>query len=89
MLQDRCTVQEQALFRKLLHYNSQKLSPNNKPMLESHEKNFKISFLLPVSPLSQFDIGKLTSDTGCAVCGKRTTSRCTGCLAVAYCGPGK
>ncbi|KAI5835664.1 hypothetical protein K523DRAFT_260382 [Schizophyllum commune Tattone D] len=87
MLQVRCTVQEQALFRKLLHHNSQKLSPNYKPTLESHEKNFKISFLLPVSPLSQFDIGKLTSDTGCAVCGKRTTSRCTGCLAVAYCGP--
>ncbi|KAL1741790.1 hypothetical protein HDZ31DRAFT_44689 [Schizophyllum fasciatum] len=86
MLEIRSSVQEQALLRKLLSVNTEKLSAAYRPKLEPHEKNFKISFLMPVKPLSQLDVGKLTSDTGCVVCGKKTTSRCTGCLAVAYCG---
>ncbi|KAL1661906.1 hypothetical protein GGF50DRAFT_104764 [Schizophyllum commune] len=82
----KCTTQEQALLRKLLFINSEKVSPDFKPQREEYEKNFQSSFLLPVRVLSQVDIGKLTSDTGCAVCGNKTTSRCTGCLSIAYCG---
>ncbi|KAL1741784.1 hypothetical protein HDZ31DRAFT_66589 [Schizophyllum fasciatum] len=82
----KCTTQEQALLRKLLFVNSERVSPDFKPKLEPYEAKFKTSFILPVRPLSQVDIGKLTSDTGCAVCGKKTTSRCTGCLSIAYCG---
>ncbi|KAL1758281.1 hypothetical protein FB107DRAFT_207452 [Schizophyllum commune] len=81
-----CTAEEQAMLRKILFMNSERVSSDFRPKLEPYERNFKISFLLPVGPLSQIDIGKLTSDTGCAICGKKTTSRCTGCLSVSYCG---
>lgn len=88
MVQIKCTTQEQALLRKLLFQNSKMIASDFKPALEPYEKNFKASFVMPIAPLSQVDIGKLTNDAGCAVCGKRTTSRCTGCLSVAYCGQG-
>lgn len=34
------------------------------------------------------DIGALTKDTGCVVCGKKGASMCSGCHKVAYCGKG-
>ncbi|KAL1741785.1 hypothetical protein HDZ31DRAFT_44669 [Schizophyllum fasciatum] len=86
LIRTLCTAEEQSLLRKLLFMNSEKMSPQFKPKRESYEKNFIPSFLLPVGALGQIDIGKLTSDTGCAICGKKTTSRCTGCLSVSYCG---
>ncbi|KAH8112461.1 hypothetical protein DFH11DRAFT_493727 [Phellopilus nigrolimitatus] len=45
-----------------------------------------LSFLLPLGPLSMKDIGSLTKDVGCIVCGAASTSKCSGCQLVSYCG---
>jgi hypothetical protein len=82
------TRQEQALLRRLFYLNSTKIAPAYKPDLRPYEKGFRTCFLLPVGPLSQMDIGKLTNDPGCALCGEKTTSRCSSCLSMSYCGPG-
>ncbi|KZV66415.1 hypothetical protein PENSPDRAFT_654889 [Peniophora sp. CONT] len=80
------TPQEQALMRRLLYLNSTRLSHAYGPELKDFERQFKKSFLLPLGPLSQVHIGKLTTDFGCAVCSNPTTQRCTSCLTVRYCG---
>ncbi|KAF9022607.1 hypothetical protein BDZ89DRAFT_199724 [Hymenopellis radicata] len=85
MPQIMCAQGEQALLRKLLFQNHQRLSSEFQPAKQRFEQPFKPSFLLPLNPLSQIDIGKL-SHTGCEVCGAKTTSRCTQCLMVSYCG---
>ncbi len=80
--------QEQALTRKVLFQNSQRLSPDFKPARQECEIPFKVSFFLPLNPLSQTDIGTLLH-TGCEVCGKKTVSRCSQCLSASYCSSGK
>lgn len=83
------TIQEQALFRKLLAENERRVSSSFKPTKTKYETTFKASFVVPISPLNQIDIGKLTYNTGCIVCGSKTTSRCAQCQTVSYCGTGK
>ncbi|KAG7448862.1 uncharacterized protein BT62DRAFT_731197 [Guyanagaster necrorhizus] len=82
-----CTPEEQALLRKLLFQNSQRLVSEYMPHKERYERTFKTSFLLPLGPLDQITIGKLSSNLGCEVCGEKTTSRCSQCQSVSYCGP--
>ncbi|KAI0032959.1 hypothetical protein K488DRAFT_48696 [Vararia minispora EC-137] len=82
-----CTRQEQAILRRLLYINSTKVAAAYNAGLKPYENEFQITFLLPVGPLAQVDIGKLTNDPGCALCGKKTTSRCSSCLSVHYCSP--
>ncbi|KAK0449821.1 uncharacterized protein EV420DRAFT_766086 [Desarmillaria tabescens] len=81
-----CTPEEQALLRKLLFQNSQRLVPEYAPHKERYEKTFKTSFLVPLGPPDQITIGKLSSNLGCEVCGEKTTSRCSQCQSVSYCG---
>lgn len=83
------TVEEQALFRRLLQLNSTRLSGEFAPKLKTYERGFKTSFLVPVAPLSQVQIGKLTKDPGCHICGKPSASRCAACHSVSYCGAGQ
>jgi hypothetical protein len=52
------------------------------------EKNFSVSFLLPLGPLDFEDIGRFNLDMGCAVCGNKITKRCSGCQSVTYCSAG-
>ncbi|KAK0220407.1 hypothetical protein IW262DRAFT_1384355 [Armillaria fumosa] len=81
-----CTPEEQALLRKLLFQNSQRLVPEYMPHKERYERTFKTSFLVPLGPLDQITVGKLSSNLGCEVCGEKTTSRCSQCQSVSYCG---
>lgn len=84
----KATPLEQKLLLRLLAINGKLLSQTYKPKKESTEQSFKASFLLPLGPLSYDDISKLNSDPGCVLCGKKTTSRCSQCQSVAYCGSG-
>ncbi|KAF5352281.1 hypothetical protein D9758_011972 [Tetrapyrgos nigripes] len=80
------TEAEQNLLLTILERNSERLSPDYRPKRRSNEKDFTLSFLLPLAPLSQQNIMELSTITGCGMCGDETTSRCSGCLAVEYCG---
>ncbi|TFY69765.1 hypothetical protein EVJ58_g251 [Rhodofomes roseus] len=82
----KCTPLEQKLLLRLLAINAKLLTSTYVPKKESSEKNFKVSFLLPLGPLSFEDVGKLNNDPGCVLCGRKTTSRCSQCQSVAYCG---
>ncbi|KAF8900790.1 hypothetical protein CPB85DRAFT_1458117 [Mucidula mucida] len=70
-------VEEQALFHKVLAENARRVSIAFKPKKKRYEDTFKPSFVVPIGPLSQIDIGKLTYNTGCEICGNKTTSRCS------------
>lgn len=80
---------EQKLMLKILDLNSKFLPVDFAPTRRPSEKEFKISFLLPMGPLNFDDLGKLNLDTGCVVCGKKIASRCSQCLSVSYCGVGE
>ncbi|KAF9019614.1 hypothetical protein BDZ89DRAFT_959052 [Hymenopellis radicata] len=85
LAQIKCTSQEQALLRKLLFQNSRRVSTEFKPKMAGYERRFKPSFLVPLNPLDQLEIGKLSHNTGCQVCGGKTTSRCAQCQSASYC----
>ncbi|THU98789.1 hypothetical protein K435DRAFT_720412 [Dendrothele bispora CBS 962.96] len=82
------TQQEQMLFLSILDRNAQRLAPSYKPKRRPTEKQgvFRVSFLFPIEPLGYEDLGRLTKHEGCAICGKVKTSKCSGCMAVEYCG---
>jgi len=81
-----CDLERRALL-KLFRRNANKLHQNKEgePIMDALYK----SFVLPLCPLNMFTLGKLTLNTGCEVCGKKDTSRCVQCLAVAYCSRGE
>lgn len=83
------TPQGQVLLLTLLAMNSSRLSSEYKPKRANSERTFTASFLIPVGPLTQQDVGRLTSKSGCAVCGKRTASKCSACLSAEYCSAGQ
>ncbi|VDB84575.1 unnamed protein product [Peniophora sp. CBMAI 1063] len=83
--QIRSNTQEQALLRRLLYINSTRVSSNYGPQLRDYEQQWKKTFLIPLGPLSQVQIGKLTNDLGCASCSNPATQQCTACLSVRYC----
>jgi hypothetical protein len=84
----RCTLDELALFKKLLFMNHLRMSPDYKPSLQSYESTFKCSFILSISPLGHDDAKRLAEDTGCDACGGKIVSRCSQCHLASYCGPG-
>ncbi|KAL4241810.1 MYND-type zinc finger protein samB [Abortiporus biennis] len=73
------------LLIKLLDLNSQHIPESFKFQRKRFERGFKPSFLLPLDYLTRPEIGSLVTDTGCIVCDKETTSRCSGCHFVRYC----
>ncbi|KAI0816920.1 hypothetical protein BC628DRAFT_1334034 [Trametes gibbosa] len=76
---------EQKVLLKLLGMN-QKLLPSSFAFERKRfEEKYHLSVILPVGPLGFEAIGKLTSDTGCEVCGKRGARRCAQCQSAAYC----
>lgn len=80
--------EEHMLLYNTLQMNAERISEDYKPKRRATEKDFKLSFLLPSGPLSQKDVGSLTNNTGCLVCGEAKAKNCTSCRAVQYCGPG-
>jgi hypothetical protein len=82
------TELEQKLLLMILDMNAKRLPPNLNNEVErmKSETEFKLSFLLPMGPLGYDDLSKLNINTGCAVCGDDTVSRCAQCQSVSYCG---
>jgi hypothetical protein len=85
----KATALEQTFLETILDQNSRFLSPAFKPERRLSETPFKLSFLLPLTPLSFDDIAKFNNDPGCRVCGKKTVSRCSSCQSVSYCSAGE
>ena len=75
----QCSRLEMKLLLKLLSMNASLLSPEYTPAKGPHEEQFKTSILFPLDSLSFDALGTLNSDSGCAVCGKKQTSRCSQC----------
>ncbi|TFK19415.1 hypothetical protein FA15DRAFT_674468 [Coprinopsis marcescibilis] len=86
----RTTELERKVMLKLLHSNAKKLDPDFKPpgmAAKYTKKQWKLSFVLPLGPITMAELGKLTDLSGCEVCGStKGTSRCSSCLSVLYCG---
>ncbi|KAJ4471599.1 hypothetical protein J3R30DRAFT_3527059 [Lentinula aciculospora] len=82
------TPEEQKLLLAILNLNARRLSSAYPVKRNSSgtEATFALSFLLPLGPVNQQAIGKLTRHPGCVVCGKKTVSKCSRCLAMTYCG---
>lgn len=78
----------QKLTLLILDSNAKRLPANLTVERLNFEKDFKLSFLLPLGPLTPHDIGKLNLNTGCLVCGRDISSRCSQCQSVSYCGSG-
>lgn len=82
-------------FLRLLNMNSKKVIPQYEPgdgdnKKYTNKKKWKLSFILPLGPVPMEEVGKLTTDPGCDVCGStKNASRCTQCLTAVYCSPGK
>lgn len=74
---------------KLFHNNARRLHSKYQEKNEEDKSILKASFVLPLCPIGMLDLGKLTKDAGCEVCGEKNFSRCGQCLAVSYCSSGK
>ncbi|KAF9445849.1 hypothetical protein P691DRAFT_734285 [Macrolepiota fuliginosa MF-IS2] len=77
---------EQDLFLELLSRNRRRISPDFRPHKMGLDKRCKLSFLVPITGLTQMDIAHLSKNSGCAVCGRNTASTCAACISVQYCG---
>ncbi|KAJ3515704.1 hypothetical protein NLJ89_g1592 [Agrocybe chaxingu] len=90
---DRATVNISDLERRallmLFQRNAKKLHPRYQAINEEGEAKklgLHASFVLPLCPLGMRELGKITHNAGCDVCGKKNTSRCKQCLSANYCG---
>ncbi|KAF5337902.1 hypothetical protein D9758_013096 [Tetrapyrgos nigripes] len=81
------SLQEHDLLLSILNMNAARLQSSYRPAKKEAEGNFFLSFLLPISQISQKDIGRLIQHSGCFVCGEPTKSRCSQCLSIEYCSP--
>jgi hypothetical protein len=85
------TPLERDMLAKLLLLNSKRLSSDYNPERQKNEDSFRLSFLLPLGPISMQDLGKLTNNSGCAVCGDthKPLRRCADCQSISYCSQGE
>ncbi|KAK7052837.1 hypothetical protein VNI00_004156 [Paramarasmius palmivorus] len=67
-------LDEQNLLLAILASNSQRFDGSVSAPRRESEQPFVTSFLLPMGPIGQQDIGKLTNYSGCYVCGKQTAT---------------
>ncbi|KAF8810460.1 hypothetical protein BYT27DRAFT_7336692 [Phlegmacium glaucopus] len=70
---------------KLFRSNTRRLHSKYQEKNEEDKSVLQASFVLPLCPIGMRDLGSLTKDPGCEVCGKKNISRCGQCLAVSYC----
>ena len=85
------TPLERSMLSKLLLLNSKRLSADYQPKRRKNEEPFRLSFLIPLGPISMKDLGKLTNNSGCAVCGdtRKSLRRCGDCQSISYCSQGE
>ncbi|KDR81001.1 hypothetical protein GALMADRAFT_1118997 [Galerina marginata CBS 339.88] len=79
---------ERRTLLRLFQKNGKRLDPKyHEPHKKKGIKDLGLSrsFVLPLCPIGMRNLGKLTADPGCDVCGKGTNSRCLQCLSVLYC----
>ena len=89
ILNINATLAEQQLLLRLLKQNSKRLiSSYNPPRLDRTEKPFTLSFLIPVGPLGEKEMGSFNKNDGCSVCGEPARSKCSRCNAIRYCSQG-
>lgn len=74
---------------KLFHHNASRLHSKHQESDKVTKPHFQASFVLPLCPIGMRNLGSLTKDSGCELCGKKNISRCAQCLAVSYCSRGK
>ena len=77
---------ERRILLRLFEKNAKRLPP--KYSLADRADGATTSFVLPLCPIGMLALGKLAHNSGCEVCGKKTTSRCMQCMSVVYCGKG-
>lgn len=82
----KCNVLEQKLWLILLQSNAKLIEDSFSVNKRRTESKHKLSFFVPPDPLGFHDIGTLTNDAGCIICGGVTRSRCAQCQSVSYCG---
>ena len=84
-------LEHQAML-KLLHHNASRLHSKYQEVVSEDKPiklDFQASFVLPFCSIGMRDLGSLTKDQGCQLCGKKNIRRCAQCLAVSYCSRGK
>ncbi|KAK7058326.1 hypothetical protein VNI00_001957 [Paramarasmius palmivorus] len=75
------TIEEQNLLLSILNTNATRLASEYSPTRRKLEKNFMLSFLLPMGPISQQDIGRLSANaSGCVMCGNKTVRQSIRCI---------
>ena len=79
------TLSEQKLLLKLFKMNAALVPQGFKVDRTPTEDRYELSVLLPLGPLEFDAVARLTSNFGCAVCGKKASSRCSQCQSVSYC----
>ncbi|KAJ6470748.1 hypothetical protein C8R47DRAFT_1054645 [Mycena vitilis] len=81
------TLDEQHLLLRLLRKNSKRIDPTYQPEGLLRDEPFKLSFLLPIGPLTSKDRGKHNTIEGCPNCGDSAPDlkKCSRCLSVSYC----
>ncbi|KAJ7060580.1 hypothetical protein C8F01DRAFT_1143173 [Mycena amicta] len=85
MMKITATLKEQELLLRILKQNSKRLAKSYKPKRAAYESPFKLSFLLPIGPLSARDLAKHNTNTGCILCGEPAKARCSHCVVMRYC----
>lgn len=83
----RSSKDEQRLLLRLLDNNAKRIPASYVPRREPDERNFTLSFLLPMGPIISTEIGRFTIGA-CVVCTAPATATCSACHNVSYCGPG-
>ena len=80
---------------RLLQANAKLINPSYAPEGEANQKflnkkrKWKLTFLFPLGAIPMADVGKLSVDAVCDVCGStKGVSQCSNCMTVAYCSPG-
>ncbi|KAJ3778996.1 hypothetical protein FB446DRAFT_657227, partial [Lentinula raphanica] len=88
----RATPEEQKLLLAVLNVNARRISPDYFVQVKRHssgtEAPLALSFLLPIGPINQRDMGNLTHHNSCVVVDRRQEANglWSRCLARKYCG---
>lgn len=80
-------LSQQHLLLRLLKLNAKRVPPSLRHPRAPADKSFKVSFILPVGPLSPDCLNDLSNEAPnfCALCSLPAKALCGSCRAVRYC----